>query len=740
MADNLDSFLDQFDPQAQGRTASPGPMRDAPNSGSQGSSDDPEVRRILVSIADFLTGKKGKAAVGMSELATDKVGLPSIGSAPRGLARRPEPASASAASEAMNFVGRAAVPTAVGAATGMALGPAGAAGGAVRGVLTTAGSEALAGLVGELAGQGVARAAGNTEAVSASEAGAQAVVSGAFGGAARGASELAVRGIPRAKAGMKSVAALASKYGIDLTPAEITGSKALAGLESWLEKTMLGSGPISGRREQNIEALKAAKDKFLARAGTDKERQAVGLTFFDMVKGRAESFNNAVRELYSRAFQTVPDGEAVQVSNFMDTAERLSKRAKRSPFGGGGAGATGERVVDFFDGGFTYHVPGEKAAAEAVSSTYIPKTKGSAGRTQPAGLAGEPAMDFPGEGYDMITPPAGGRTVRGVSDGMGGAEDAADGLLPQSSGWKSRTVQVNPRVDPYTGTKVPVRMTPQDMIEMRTDLTQAIADYDAGLKLGLRTMSSRQAGAYKMLLAGLEKDMDTYAASSAAGKDFVTKYRAAKGLAKQNFDIFNNPNVVGLLKRHPEAVVSVIGRDSVTEIQAIKRAAGDKGFDQIRRIWLTELLKQEKNATGKSLSNALSNNNFTEDTLREAFKSDPKALAELREIAELQARIGMAERSTPMTGSARVAAQTGATTVASIVGAALGGPIGAGAGVLTSVVAPYKVAQAYLSPQGRKIVLDGLRAPAGSRAKAIAAARLSAFLGKAAVSPGSESR
>ena len=743
MADKIDSFLDQYDPQAQGASA-PTQARDTAMPSTGNSSDDPDVRRILVSIADFLTGSKGKAAVGVSDVATSKLGLPSVGSLPRGIARRPEPADANAASEAMNFAGKVGPAVGIGALTGAALGPAGAGAGALRAAAATAGREAIAGGVGELGGQAIARAAGNKNAMSAGEVALQSLLSGTFGGAARGAGELALKGIPKAQQASKGVVALAAKYGVDLTPAEIRASRALSGLESFLEKTMLGSGGINARREANADALRQAKDKLVARAGTDKERQAIGLAFFDNIRSRAEGFNNAVKETYRRAFATVPKGERVQLDSFMDTAERLASRSKRSPFGGGGAGSTGERVVDFFDDTITYHVPGRSDIAESAAggSTRIPKTSGSGDfrQTTPVGLAGEPEELIAREGYDIYAPPAGNRAV-----GAGGntADFTGAGPAPIERGLEgipgasqSRTIKIGSRVDPMTGAKSSVSISPEDMIEIRTDLTQAVADYDAGVKLGLRTMSSRQAGAYKMLLAAIEKDMDTYAASGSAGKDFIAKYRSAKGLAKMNFEIFNNPNVVGVLKRNPEAVTSIIGRDSVTEIQALKRSVGEKGFGEIRKLWMTGLLKDEGLSTGKSLAKALSNH--SDDTLREVFKSDPAALKELQEIAQLQALVGSAERNTPTVGSARAVAATGLATVGSMIGAAVGGPLGAGLGAIGASVAPYKAAQVYLSPQARKIVLEGLRAPAGSRAKAIAAARLSAFLGKAVVSHGND--
>lgn len=728
-------------------------LKDGPNSPSPEAQDSPDdTMKYLAKMAKAIYGGPFGAATDLAY----NVGT-NPGAVYRGVKRQPEAPDASSAANSANFVGRAAVPMAAGTAMGMAFGPVGAGTGALRGLATTAAAEGAAGLMGEGAGQLAAHALGNNEAFSGKEMLAQGALSAGLGGAARGLGEVAIKGIPHAKGAAKTVTALAGKYGINLTPAEITASRALSGLEVFLEKTMLGSGGIAARREANNEALRVAKDKLLAKAGTDKERQAIGLAFFDQVKSRAEGFNNAVREMYRRVAATVPAGEAIQADNFIQTAERLAAMQKRSPFGG--SGTSGQKVVDFFDGNMTYHVPGEGAAAEAAAGSvrvkgspavpakkprYTPSLKGTPDIQDPStGAVTKGQPEVPGyqipesdDVYGIGGPRAGtpSRTVnQGFMDLTGAPESAAvdpSGIPVPGNGFKSRTVTLGNRVDPTTGVKMPVKISPEDLIEIRTDLTQAIADNDAGLKIGLRTMSSRQAGAYKMLLASVEKDLDAYAASSVAGKEFVTKYRAAKGLAKLNYDIFNNPNVVNVLKRNPEAVTAIIGRDSVSEIQRLKRASGDKGFDEIRKVWLTGLLNEEKNATGKSLVNALAKH--SDDTLREVFKSDQKALAELMEIAKLQSLVGSAERMTPLTGSARGVVSTGLTTVGAVLGAT-GGPIGAGVGVVAANLAPYQIAKIYLSKEARKLVLNGLKAAPGSRAKAIAAARLAAFASKAAV-------
>lgn len=629
----------------------------------------------------------------------------------QGVKRTPVPQGATFGQSGSNLVGRMAIPTIVGAGVGgMMAGPPGAAGGALRGIAATAATEGVAGLTGEAAGQYAATVLGNKTALSGSELAGQGALSAVMGGGARGIGELAIKGIPAAKGAAKSVSDLAGKYGLNLTPAEITASRALSGLEVFLEKTILGSGGIAARREANIEALRVFKDKLLAKAGTDTERQAIGLAFFDKIKERALGFNNAVKEMYTRAFSSIPAGEAIEANNFISMAERLAESQKRSPFGG--SGTSGQKVLDFFDGGMTYHVP-ETPEIISVPIRKSPTIKGVADVISPeTGAITKGYPDIPG--YQIPEQGVGPYGIEGPRQAI-----------------KSRTVHIEGRIDPATGTKLPVKLSPQDMIEIRTDLSQAIADNDAGLKIGLRTMSSRQAGAYKMMLAAIEKDLDNYAASSSVAKDFVTKYRAAKNLAKMNYDIFNNPSVVNILKRNPESVISIIGRDSVSEIQQLKRAAGEKGFDEIRKLWLTGLINEEKNSTGKSLVNALAKH--SDDTLREVFKSDPGTLKELMEIAKLQSIVGSAERTTSLTGSARGVVTTGMSTVGALIGSTAGGTIGAGAGVIGMNLAPYKISQIYLSPTMRKIVLDGLRAAPGSRAKAIAAARIAAFASKAAV-------
>lgn len=723
-------------------------LKDGPNQPQQEDNPD-DTMKWLAMMAKSVYGSAtagAKAGLAGSNPGTFLASSIDPNSAARGLKRMPEAEDATMAQGLSNFAGRAAIPTAVGMGAGLlTAGPVGMVGGGLRGVAATGLAAGAEGIAGEAVGQLAARGLGNKNALSGAELAGQGLLSGTLGSGARGTGEVLRAGIKPAGKAAKGAVALAAKYGIDLTPAEIAASRALSGLEAFLDKTLAGSGQIGKRREDSAEALRLAKDKLIAKAGTDKERQAVGIAFFDQIKERGKSFNNAVREVYSRAFSLVPQGERLTINNTMETAERLAAMSKRSPLGGGGAGPTGEKFVDFFDGSVSISYPAEREIAEAAAgrSVKIPKTPGS------GGFMGEGATDpltggaasTPRKGYDLYAPPAGGRTVKpgdGLQD-FAGAPPAAPDAGPYGIGSArpnpAKSYKIGPQFDPATGKKLPITISPQDLIEMRTDLTQAIADNDAGLKLGIKTMSSRQAGAYKMLLSSVERDMDAYAASGQVGKDFIAKYRSAKGLAKMNYDIFNSPNVVNVLKRNPDSVTSIIGRDSVDEIQKLKRAAGDKGFDEIRRLWMTGVLNESKTATGKGLANTLSG--YTDDTLREVFKSDKSALADLQEIAQLQALVGSAERNTPIVGSGRAVVSTGISTLGALVGGTAG-PVGGALGVLGANAAPYQVAKVYLSPTARKIVIDGLRAPAGSRAKLVAASKLAAFLGKASVSEGSE--
>lgn len=207
------------------------------------------------------------------------------------------------------------------------------------------------------------------------------------------------------------------------------------------------------------------------------------------------------------------------------------------------------------------------------------------------------------------------------------------------------------------------------------------------------------------LNSGIRKDL----------KGFADKYGAGEAIdaADEAFvthqQVFSDPRMVKLLSADPESFKRLIARgESSNLISNIKNVVGEEGFAPIKRTFAEKIF---------SAKNPLEE--FGDDTLKAVF--NPSELRDLKSFIK-QAEFLNLQKPTETLREAKGAARKAinfsnfgvtALTGTTIAGAVAGGPLGA----LTAItVPPAVVAKLWLSPTGRRYLMEGVKIPAGSPA------------------------
>ena len=123
----------------------------------------------------------------------------------------------------------------------------------------------------------------------------------------------------------------AKKYGINLSPSDITKSKILSTIESLLEKTPLGSETIDQYRNKAINALRLAKAELKNKIGRADEAEVIGLKLKEVLAAGSKEFNAKSTELYGEVGKIVPPDTLILTDRLKQTAMALLKREEKLP-------------------------------------------------------------------------------------------------------------------------------------------------------------------------------------------------------------------------------------------------------------------------------------------------------------------------------------------------------------------------------------------------------------------------
>ncbi len=242
----------------------------------------------------------------------------------------------------------------------------------------------------------------------------------------------------------------------------------------------------------------------------------------------------------------------------------------------------------------------------------------------------------------------------------------------------------------------------QGLSAMRSKMMQEIADNDAGIKIGLKGQSNPVAGIYKRLMGPLEEDVAKFGeANGGKVNDAIQLARSYYGGFKGRF---SSDAIKQIVDKNPEDIAGFVLRpNNLTEIAALKKAAGPESFREVKRAFMDKLLTAGKGGefSPQAMDTMLSK--YGDSTLKEIFSGpELKGLNDFRQIAKT---MGTAEK---MSGNPSGTAQN-------IVTMATGGlmvrhPVTG----ITVAIAPAALSRIMVSDAAREAVINGLKIPATS--------------------------
>lgn len=352
--------------------------------------------------------------------------------------------------------------------------------------------------------------------------------------------------------------AKAKELGLELSPAELTGSKGLALTEAMFDKSPFSTGVINTWRElkqlkplvalreklltegrglqqtevlgqqikeqvnkflgqyksMNEAQLNTLRDNILKKMGSQDTYESIGKSTQEVIAARSGEYYKKAGELYARVGESIPEGSVVITTKMKETAARLLEDEIRKP-----VSLQNAQVKKILE-----DISGSKSALEGEIASY------------------------PEAVQEQIR-------AKMKEEGVGGFD------------WK--TVQ-----------------------SIRSELNSRIAQTDAAMKTaqpGAKFQSSPEAGIYKQLRKALDEDIQTFA--NQAGGDVKQSFDLANAFYKEGKLTYNAPAIRKILSSNPEKVVDMIFRQrGGAEVDLVAQAIGKDAFEKSLKPAFTKRL------------------------------------------------------------------------------------------------------------------------------------------------------
>lgn len=195
------------------------------------------------------------------------------------------------------------------------------------------------------------------------------------------------------------------------------------------------------------------------------------------------------------------------------------------------------------------------------------------------------------------------------------------------------------------------------------------------------------------LNAGVRKDLEKFASSGGS----LDALKAADALHVARQEVFSNPKIVSLLNATPEAFKGLVARGESSELMSkLKKIVGEEGFAPIKRTFAEKIF-----ATNKPFEE------FGDDTLKSVFS--PSEITDLKSFYK-QAKFIDLQRPSEST-------RTATTITRNLVGiGALGVSLVNPLTAAGTTLGASQMAKLWVSPAGRKYLIEGTKIPADSTA------------------------
>lgn len=397
--------------------------------------------------------------------------------------------------------------------------------------------------------------------------------------------------------------ALAKSQGIELTPAEATGSKGLALYESMLDKSPFSTSIINSMRElKQLKPLIALREKMLGSGAKAEQVEVVGQKIKDQVSKFLGQYKSA---------------DEAQLNKLRDNV--LSKMGSSESFEALGTKAQeaikNKSTEVYKKAGELYDKVGE-LVPEGVSVDPA-KTREVAARLLSAEGKKPPSMQNP--------------SITKILRDLSGADDALMQEVNMYSEPARSQILAKLKAEGDSG------FDWKTIQSMRSELNSRIAQSDAAMKTsqpGSKFQSTPEASVYKQLRKALDEDITSFAEQS--GGDIKDTFDLANAFYREGKLTYNSSTIRRLLKTNPEKVVDVVFRpNGGSELTAIRNAIGSDVFNTSIKPSVTKRLLGDGAFNPKALGESLVK--YGDEVLGKVYSpSEIKSLKELATDGQMQ--------------------------------------------------------------------------------------------------------
>lgn len=388
---------------------------------------------------------------------------------------------------------------------------------------------------------------------------------------------------------IEDIIAAGQRMGITLSPAEATGSKALALIESMFDKSPFSTTVINAwRQAKQLKPMLALREKLLSEGGTGEQIETLG----QKIKDQVNTFLGQFKSLNDAQVNQLRDNVLTKLGS-KETYESIGKTAQEAIAERSGAmyqkanelyGRVGELIPE----GATVNIDNMRGVAKRILDEEMKK-------------------------------PTAWRNVPLIKklEGIGGPTRLEQEITAYPEAMQT---QIREQIASESGTGKYDWKTIQGM---RSDLGKWIAESDAAIKTaqpGAKFQSSPDAGIYKQLRSALDKDIDVFATES--GGEVRQAFDVANAFYREGKKVYNAPEIRRLLSTNPGTVVDMIFRPGGREeVDLIAKAIGQDAFTKtIKPAFTKKLLDTGTVFDPKALQANIKK--YGEELLQKVYKPD----------------------------------------------------------------------------------------------------------------------
>lgn len=566
-----------------------------------------------------------------------------------------------------------------------------------------------------------------------------------------------------AVAGKKGVelAQKAVRFGIELTPAELTGSKNLSLIESALEKTPFSADIIRKfrigqmeklvkRREailaengpkETIEALgeqlknqidtvfnretklrtdtaNKLKDSFLKRLGSSETYEEIGMAGQEAIKKASQVRFGKSQELYSQVDEYIDPNLTIEPKNLSKAAKEIMKSEGSLP----------QSLRD----SESMSVLTDLAEGKPLNWSDLNSIRSRLGELI---ASSDPSYGFSkaAQGTKFVSDRSAstykrlfGALEQDADDFMKAAGTEAENALTVARAFYKESKQLFGRADIQRVLKsdpekvIGMVFKPGADTEIKM-LRQGIGEESfAPLKKKFVSRLTETGEGEAITADVVRSRLDQY------GETLKTIFSPQEinqfedliaGLQRADTRTVENPLFKSLLKQRPEKVIDyIVQPKNTSNIRAVQKELGNLGMEKVREGFLAKLLSEEKTGNFSPTRFSARLNTYGDETLKALFSKD--LLDDLKTMAHIGEKMGKAEQ---------LAGNPSGTAQNIVTWAGFAWAISHPASGIAILVSPTVLAKAYLSSPIRKLLTKGIELPKGTPEAGLVASRLLSY-------------